>query len=106
MARHRRRLFGPKSFPRIIGRRGKVVEYRKKQIIFEQGNPADAVFYIDNGRVQISVVSRQGKEAIIAILGPGDFLGEGCLAGQPLRFPADLFRLRLVAGKTKRLSYQ
>jgi CRP-like cAMP-binding protein len=85
MAPRRRRLFSPKSFPRIIGSRGNVVEYRKEQIIFEQGNPADAVFYIQKGRVRITVVSRQGKEAIIASLGPGDFLGEGCLAGQPLR---------------------
>src|SRR5579863_9301567 len=59
--------------------------YRKKQIIFTQGAPADDVFYIQRGRVKLSVVSKQGKEAVVAILGTGDFFGEGCLAGQPLR---------------------
>jgi CRP/FNR family cyclic AMP-dependent transcriptional regulator len=60
-------------------------EYQKKQIIFTQGMPADAVFYSEKGRVKLSVVSKQGKEAVIAILGAGDFIGEGCLVGQPLR---------------------
>jgi CRP/FNR family transcriptional regulator, cyclic AMP receptor protein len=60
-------------------------EYRKKQIIFAQGAAADDVFYIKKGRVKLSVVSKQGKEAIIAILGAAEFFGEGSLAGQPLR---------------------
>ena len=53
--------------------------------IFRQGDPADAVLYVRRGKVKISVTSQQGKEAIVSILGPGEFLGEGCLAGQPLR---------------------
>jgi len=60
-------------------------ELHKGQIVFSQGEPADAVFYIQKGKIELRVVSRHGKEAILAILGDGDFFGEGCLAGQPLR---------------------
>jgi len=66
-------------------RRGTTKELRRKQIIFSQGSPADAVFYIEEGKVKLTVLSGRGKEAVIAILGSGDFFGEGCLAGQPLR---------------------
>ena len=62
-----------------------VAEYVEGQVIFAQGDLADAIFYIQKGKVKLSVVSKQGKEAVVAILGPGDFFGEGCLAGQPLR---------------------
>jgi CRP/FNR family cyclic AMP-dependent transcriptional regulator len=62
-----------------------VLKVRAKQALFSQGDPADAVFYILKGTIRITVLSRQGKEAVIATLGPGDFLGEGCLAGQRLR---------------------
>jgi len=54
-------------------------------VIFSQGGPADAVFYIQKGKVKITVVSEQGKEAVVAVLGPDEFCGEGCLTGQPLR---------------------
>ena len=54
-------------------------------MVFSQGDPADAIFYIQKGKVKLTVVSNAGKEAVIAILGAGDFLGEGCLAGQPVR---------------------
>ena len=63
----------------------KRAEYVENDVIFSQGDPADAVFYIHKGKVKLTVISRQGKEAVIAILGAGDFFGEGCLAGQPLR---------------------
>src|SRR2546426_624780 len=66
-------------------RGGTTKEYRKKQIIFPQGSPADAVFYIEKGKVKLTVLSTRGKEAVVAILGNGDFFGEGSLAGQPLR---------------------
>src|SRR6058998_2244715 len=66
-------------------RGGTTKEYRKKQIVFSQGSPADAVFYIEKGKVKLTVLSTRGKEAVVAILGTGDFFGEGCLAGQPLR---------------------
>src|SRR5438045_5555844 len=59
--------------------------YRDKHAIFSQGDRADAVFYIETGKVKLTVVSKRGKEAVIAILQHGDFFGEGCLAAQPLR---------------------
>jgi CRP-like cAMP-binding protein len=63
----------------------RVLRCRKNKALFSQGDPADATFYIQKGRVKLTVTSRTGKEAVVAILGAGDFLGEGCLAGQPLR---------------------
>jgi CRP/FNR family cyclic AMP-dependent transcriptional regulator len=57
----------------------------ENDVIFSQGDSADAIFYIQKGKVKLTVLSRQGKEAVVAILGVGDFFGEGCLAGQPLR---------------------
>ena len=60
-------------------------KYAKGQVIFAQGDPADAVFYIREGRIKISVVSAQGKEAVVAFLKAGDFIGEGCLTGRPRR---------------------
>jgi CRP/FNR family transcriptional regulator, cyclic AMP receptor protein len=66
--------------------RGKtVVEYGADGHIFDQGQPADSIFYVRKGKVKLSVISQQGKEAIVATLSTGEFLGEGCLAGQPLR---------------------
>src|ERR1700731_138804 len=81
----RRALFDPKSFLAKVGEGRSIDTYHKNQIVFSQGEPADAVFYIQKGKVKITVVSEQGKEAIVAILGEGAFFGEGCLAGQPLR---------------------
>ena len=66
-------------------RGGTSKEYLKNRTVFSQGNPADAVFYIEKGKVKLTVLSARGKEAVVAILGNGDFFGEGCLAGQPLR---------------------
>jgi CRP/FNR family cyclic AMP-dependent transcriptional regulator len=62
-----------------------VSDYRKDDVVFSQGAPADAVFYIQKGKVKVAVTSEQGKEAVVAILDAGSFLGEGCLIGQPLR---------------------
>jgi CRP/FNR family cyclic AMP-dependent transcriptional regulator len=64
---------------------GEAIKYRKHAVIFSQGTAADSVFYIQKGNVKVGVVSEHGKEAIIAILRPTDFFGEGCLAGQPRR---------------------
>ncbi|MFZ3332858.1 MAG: Crp/Fnr family transcriptional regulator [Candidatus Acidiferrales bacterium] len=63
----------------------KVAEFKKKQTVFSQGDPGTDVLYIQRGGVRLSVVNESGKEAVVAVLGPGDFFGEGCLAGQPLR---------------------
>ena len=60
------------------------LEFRKKQLLFSQGEPARQVFYIQEGSVKVAVTSAAGKEAVVAVLGPGDFLGEACLVGQPL----------------------
>ena len=62
-----------------------IITYRRNHIVFSQGEPADAVFYIQQGQVKLTVSSGRGKEAVVAIFGAGDFCGEGCLAGQPLR---------------------
>jgi CRP/FNR family cyclic AMP-dependent transcriptional regulator len=59
--------------------------YRSKQVVFTQGDPADAVFYVESGQVRLTVVSSVGKSAVIAVLGPATFFGEGCLAGQAVR---------------------
>jgi CRP/FNR family transcriptional regulator, cyclic AMP receptor protein len=78
--------FDPKEFLANAGLGRTVRQYGPKQAIFSQGEPADAVFYIQEGRVRLSVLSKQGKEATIGLLGPGDFLGEGCIASdQPVR---------------------
>jgi CRP/FNR family transcriptional regulator, cyclic AMP receptor protein len=75
----------PKSFLAMVGEGRSIGEYRRHQIVFSQGDPADAVFYIQSGKVKLTVVSEHGKEAVIAILGTNDFFGEGCLAGQAQR---------------------
>ena len=62
-----------------------MVDFKKNQQVFVQGDPANDIFYIQKGKVKLTVVSKQGKEAVVALLGAADFFGEGCLAGQPLR---------------------
>jgi len=85
IATKKKRDFDPKSFLATIGEGRKIVLVPGKQTIFTQGEAADTVFYIQKGKVRLTVVSEKGKEATIAILNPGDFCGEGGLAGQPLR---------------------
>jgi CRP/FNR family cyclic AMP-dependent transcriptional regulator len=80
-----RSRFDPGSFLAEVGKGRARTDYQRNQIVFSQGDPADAVFYIQKGKIKLTVVSREGKEAVVAILGTGDFFGEGCLAGQPLR---------------------
>jgi len=77
--------FDPTAFLTRIETGKKTREYRNKQVVFSQGDAADAVFFLQNGRVKLTVVSTRGKEAVIGVLGPGSFFGEGSLAGQPLR---------------------
>jgi len=62
-----------------------MADYGENDVIFSQGDPANAIFYTQRGKIKLTVISRQGKEAVVAILGMGDFFGEGCLAGQPKR---------------------
>jgi CRP-like cAMP-binding protein len=68
-----------------VGDGKSIAHYLKNEIVFSQGGVADAVFYIQKGNVKLVVVSKHGKEAVVAILGPGHFFGEGCLNGHPLR---------------------
>jgi CRP/FNR family transcriptional regulator, cyclic AMP receptor protein len=77
--------FDPKAFLTRIEDGKTTREYRNDQIVFSQGDEADAVFYIQNGKVKLTVVSTRGKEAVIGVLERGSFFGEGCLAAQPLR---------------------
>jgi CRP-like cAMP-binding protein len=79
------RDFDPRIFLATIGEGRKVVAVPKKQTIFTQGDPADAVFYLQRGKVRLTVVSKAGKEATLGILNEGQFFGEGSLAGQSLR---------------------
>ena len=79
------REFDPRAFLETIGGSRKILAVAKKQTIFAQGDPGDAVFYIQNGKVQLTVVSKTGREATIGILTQGEFFGEGSLAGQTLR---------------------
>jgi len=74
--------FNPQTFLKQVGSGKTTLTSPKKQIIFSQGDAADAVFYIQTGKIKLSVVSQQGKEAVIAVLEKGGFFGEGCLAGQ------------------------
>jgi CRP-like cAMP-binding protein len=78
------RVFDAQAFLDSTGVARQVVEYRRSQKIYSQGDPATSVIYIQKGGVKLSVVNEVGKEAVVAILGPGDFLGEGCLAGQTI----------------------
>ena len=77
--------FDPADFLETAAQGRTVATYPKKQIIFAQGDAADAVFYIWKGKVKVTVLSKQGKEAVVALLGNDQFLGEGCLIGQPKR---------------------
>ena len=77
--------FDPKAFLSKVNGGRVISDYRKDQIVFRQGDPSDAVFYIQSGKVRKTVVPEQGKEAVVALPGTGDFFGEGCLTGQPLR---------------------
>ena len=84
------KVFDAKTFLANIGQGRRLLEFSKKTSIFTQGEPADAIFYLQKGKVKLSVVSQQGKEAIIGLLAAGDFFGEGSIAGQPLRMSTAL----------------
>jgi len=85
MISKRKPPFDPKVFLSKVNGGRAISDYRKDQIVYRQSDPEDSVFYIQSGKVKTTVISEQGKEAVIAVLGTDDFFGEGCLAGQPLR---------------------
>ena len=100
--------FDAEAFLSKAGKGRALREYPKNHQIFLQGNPADAIFYIHKGKIKLTVISKQGKEAVVAILGAGDFFGEGCLAGQTVRMASATTMLessimRLEKGETSRL---
>jgi CRP/FNR family transcriptional regulator, cyclic AMP receptor protein len=84
-----RKVKGPSFDPKLLltttGRGRTKLEYRSEGVIFSQGDAADSIFYILRGKIKIVVTSKQGREAVVAVLGEGDFFGEGCLIAQPLR---------------------
>jgi CRP-like cAMP-binding protein len=77
--------FDPRAFLSKVNGGRTIADYRKDEIVFSQGGVADAVFYIQKGKIKLSVISERGKEAVVGILGPGHFFGEGCLNGHRLR---------------------
>jgi CRP/FNR family cyclic AMP-dependent transcriptional regulator len=81
----RTRQFDVRAFLEQTGAVSKQAEFRANNVIYRQGDPADSVMYVQKGRVKLSVVSTGGKEAVVGVLGRGDFFGEGCLTGQPMR---------------------
>jgi CRP/FNR family cyclic AMP-dependent transcriptional regulator len=85
MLRKEKQEFDPKAFLTKAGRGRTLADYPKNHHVFLQGEPAGAVFYVHKGKIKLTVVSQQGKEAVVAILSAGDFFGEGCLAGQSQR---------------------
>jgi len=85
MKRKAKLPFDPKAFLAKVNGGRAIADYQKDRNVYKQGDPADSVFYIRSGKVKVTVVSEQGKEAVVALLGADDFVGEGCLAGQPLR---------------------
>jgi CRP/FNR family transcriptional regulator, cyclic AMP receptor protein len=100
MATEPQRSFDTKSFLAHVGDGRSVGKYRKGQVVFSQGDPGDAVFYIQKGKAKLTVVSERGKEAVIAILGAVDeFFGEGCLAGQAQRISGQSVRLETLANQ-------
>lgn len=85
MARKNASVFDPEVLLTRLGWTKAILLFRKRQMIYSQGDPAETVFFIKEGKVKLSVVCEQGKEAVIAIMNSGAFFGEGCIAGQPLR---------------------
>jgi CRP/FNR family transcriptional regulator, cyclic AMP receptor protein len=85
MPKAAKNLFNPKLFLAKVAEGTTVLKFDKNEVVFSQGDTADTVFYIQEGKIKVSVVSEQGKEAVVGILEPGQFFGEGCLNGHPMR---------------------
>jgi CRP/FNR family cyclic AMP-dependent transcriptional regulator len=107
----KRGKFDPKTFLSTIDGGRTIAVFPKKHLIFVQGDPADAVFYIQEGRVKLTVVAKSGKEATIGILSVGDFFGEGCLVGQPFRMCSanamtDCFLMRIEKKSMMQVSHR
>ena len=101
--------FKLQAFLKAVGEGKSLAKYRKGDTVFAQGDPCDGVFYIQSGDCKVSVISEQGKEAVVALHGKGDFFGEGCLNGQPRRLAtvtamSDLKLMRFESAAIQRAS--
>ena len=85
MKRRKKRAFKAQAFLESVGASRKVAEFRRRQAIFSQGDAADSVIYLQKGGVKLTAVNESGKEGVVAMFGPGDFFGEGGMAGQTIR---------------------
>ena len=90
-------VFDAVSYLEAAGLGKVVVSYARRDVVFAQGEPSDSVFYLRAGRVQLSVVSQSGREAVVATLGPGEFFGEGAIAGQPVRLESAVATMATMA---------
>ena len=102
MTRKAKPEFDARAFLARAGAGVTVSNYRKGQVVFTQGDPADSIFFIQEGKVKVAVVSEQGKEAVIAFLETGDFIGEGCLTGRPRRISTARAMLESVITRVDR----
>jgi len=98
--------FDPVEFLETVAKGRIVTSYAKKQILFSQGDVANSVFYIKKGKIKVTVVSKGGKEAVVAILGQDEFLGEGCLVGQPRRLGTAMAMTDCVTMKVEKAEIQ
>jgi CRP/FNR family transcriptional regulator, cyclic AMP receptor protein len=105
MAQRAKTKFDPKVFLATVDSGRTKSTYRKGQGIFAQGDPADAVFFIEKGKVKVTVVSAQGKEAVIAFLDAGDFIGEACLRGQAQRISSATAMVESVVARVGRSTF-
>ena len=85
LSKHAGLAFDPATFLAIVGEGKSIAKYQKGKIAFSQGDVGDAVFYIQKGKIKLTVISKRGKEAVVGIIGSSHFFGEGCLNGHPLR---------------------
>jgi CRP/FNR family transcriptional regulator, cyclic AMP receptor protein len=104
MRKDRKASFDTKAFLAKVGEGKTVAKYQKDQTVFSQGDVADAVFYLQEGKLKVTVLSEQGKEAVIAILGPGDFFGEGCLNGHARRVATTVAMDKCVVTRIEKAS--
>ena len=98
--------FDPLPFLEIAAKGRRISTHAAGDVLFAQGDPADAVFYLKSGQVKLTVVSRQGKEAVVALLEADEFLGEGCLIGQPLRLATATALTDCVAMRVERVEIE
>ncbi len=96
-----RKTFDTERFLTTAGVGRTVSTYKPRSLIFRQGTPCDAVFYIQKGHVELAVMSKQGKERVVGILGPGHFVGEGCLAGHPLYLASGRASTEAIVARVK-----